>query len=64
MTSHPSDEVLALDQQPYLQSYFAVEDLVLEMKYGFQPVSVNTGTFLVTQKNISLVGQLVAQGRD
>ena len=63
MKAHTA-EVLALDQQPYLQAYFAVENLALEMKYGFQPVSVNTGTFLVTQKNIGLVGKLVAQGRD
>jgi ABC-type sugar transport system substrate-binding protein len=63
MKSH-GPEVLALDQQPFLQAYFAVEDLALELKYGFQPVSVNTGTFLVTQSNIGLVGTLVAQGRD
>lgn len=64
MKTPGSSEVLALDQQPFLQAYYAVEDLVMEMKYGFQPVSVNTGTFLVNQKNISLVGKLVAKGLD
>lgn len=64
MKTPGSSEILALDQQPFLQAYYAVEDLANEMKYGFQPVSVNTGTFLVGQKNISLVGQLVAKGLD
>lgn len=64
MKAPGSSEVLALDQQPFLQAYYAAQDLVFEMKYGFQPVSVNTGTFLVNKNNVSLVGQLVAQGRD
>ncbi len=54
----------ALDQQPYLQAYMAVENLALEAKYGFEPVTVNTGTLVVTQKNLPLVGKLVKSGRD
>jgi simple sugar transport system substrate-binding protein len=57
-------EKLALDQQPFLRGYYAVQNLAFELKYGFQPVSVNTGTFLVTPSNISLVGRLVSQGWD
>lgn len=64
MKAPHSSEVLALDQQPYLQAYYAVQNLAMEMKYGFQPVSVNTGTFLVSHGNISLVGALVRQGKD
>jgi ABC-type sugar transport system substrate-binding protein len=54
----------ALDQQPYLQSYYAAQDLAFEMLYGFPPVNVNTGTFVVTQKNVKTVGQLVKEGKD
>jgi ABC-type sugar transport system substrate-binding protein len=54
----------ALDQQPYLQSYYSVQDLAFEMKYGFQPVSVNTGTFIVTDSNLTTVSQLVKEGKD
>jgi simple sugar transport system substrate-binding protein len=57
-------EKVALDQQPYLQGYYAVENLALEMKDGFQPVSVNTGTFVVTQSNISALNELVSRGLD
>ncbi len=58
------DEKLALDQQPFLQGYYAVQDLAFELKFGFQPVSVNTGTFLVTPGNISVLGKLVSEGWD
>ena len=54
----------ALDQQPYLQSYYAAADLALELKYGFVPVSVNTGTFIVTDSNLSSVSELVKEGKD
>jgi ribose transport system substrate-binding protein len=55
---------LALDQQPFLQAYYAVQDLAFEMKYGFQPVSVNTGTFLVTSANLGVLAGLVSSGKD
>jgi simple sugar transport system substrate-binding protein len=64
MKAQGSAEKAALDQQPFLQGYNAVEDLALELEDGFQPVSVNTGTFIVTPSNISLVGKLVQEGRD
>ncbi len=59
-----SPEKVALDQQPYLQGYFSVENLALEEKFGFQPVSINTGTFVVTAKNLSSLSKLVAAGKD
>jgi ABC-type sugar transport system substrate-binding protein len=55
---------LALDQQPYLQAYYAAQDLAFELKFGFQPVSVNTGTFLVTDSNLSTLAGLVKAGKD
>ncbi|HXW79594.1 MAG TPA: substrate-binding domain-containing protein [Acidimicrobiales bacterium] len=64
MKAPGSDEKVALDQQPYLQAYYAVEDLASEMLSGFQPVSVNTGTFLVTASNLDVLSKLVADGED
>lgn len=64
MKSDPSIYKVALDQQPYLQGYYAVENLYLEMQYGFIPVNINTGSFVVTQKNLSVLGRLVKSGRD
>ncbi len=64
MKTPGSVEKVALDQQPYLQAYYAVEDLAAEMNFGFQPVSVNTGTFLVTASNLSVLSKLVANGQD
>lgn len=59
-----TDMMLALDQQPFLQGFYAVQDLAFEMKYGFQPVSVNTGTFLVTRSNVGILSTLVNEGWD
>jgi ribose transport system substrate-binding protein len=64
MKAAGSAEKVALDQQPYLQAYYAVEDLASEMLSGFQPVSVNTGTFLVTASNLDVLSKLVADGED
>lgn len=64
MKAPGSVEKVALDQQPYLQAYYAVEDLASEMLSGFQPVSVNTGTFLVTASNLDVLSKLVADGED
>lgn len=54
----------AVDQEPYLQGYYAVEDLALEMKYGFIPVSVNTSNYIVTQSNLSGLSKLLTEGFD
>lgn len=54
---------MAINQQPFLQSYFAVADLANQIKYGLQPVNVNTGTQIVTKDNIDQVKQVIAAGR-
>lgn len=54
----------AVDQEPYLQGYYAVEDLALEMKSGFIPVSVNTSNYVVTQSNLSGLSTLLTEGFD
>jgi simple sugar transport system substrate-binding protein len=63
MKSVPSFD-LALDQQPYLQGYYAVENLALEIEDGFSPVQVNTGSLLVTKQNLPAVERLVNEGVD
>jgi len=54
---------MAINQQPFLQSYFAVANLANQIKYGLQPVNVNTGTQIVTKDNIDQVKQVIAASR-
>ena len=55
---------LALDQQPYLQGFYAIANLALQVREGFAPVQVNTGSLLVTKQNLSSVNRLVKEGVD
>lgn len=52
----------ALDQQPYLQGYFAIQELYLEHEKGFQPVNINSGTFFVDKTNVADFETLTKQG--
>ena len=54
---------MAINQQPFLQSYFAVANLVNQAKYSLSPVNVNTGTSIVTSKNIDTIQACFAAGR-
>jgi len=54
---------MAINQQPFLQSYFAVANIVNQAKYSLSPVDVNTGTSIVTQKNIDVVQACITAGR-
>jgi simple sugar transport system substrate-binding protein len=49
--------VASIDQQQYLQGYFAVYVLFLMKKYGFAP-QIDTGGFLITKDNIDLIKRL------
>jgi ABC-type sugar transport system substrate-binding protein len=53
---------MAINQQPYLQSYYAVANLNNWLKYNLSPVNVNTGTSLVTKDNIASVKACIAAG--
>ena len=44
----------SIDQQQYLQGYFAVYTLYLMKKYGFAP-QIDTGGYLIDKNNISLI---------
>jgi len=54
---------LAINQQPFLEGYFAVANLALNLKFGFQPVNVNTGTQFVDKSNVDLEMKLIAEGK-
>jgi simple sugar transport system substrate-binding protein len=47
----------SIDQQQYLQGYYAVYVLYLMKKYGFAP-NIDTGGFLVDKNNIALIQKL------
>jgi len=47
----------SIDQQQYLQGYFAVYTLYLMKKYGFAP-QIDTGGYLIDKNNIGLIEKL------
>ena len=53
----------AINQQPFLQSYFAVANLVNKAKYSLSPANVDTGTSIVTKDNIDTVQACIDAGR-
>ena len=54
---------IAINQQPFLQSYYAVANLAQEAEYTLSPVNVDTGTSLVTKNNIDKVQACIDAGR-
>jgi hypothetical protein len=54
---------MAINQQPFLQSYFAVANIANQNKYSLSPVDVDTGTSIVTGKNIDTVQACINAGR-
>ncbi|UCG93744.1 MAG: hypothetical protein JSW13_04645, partial [Candidatus Aerophobus sp.] len=46
-----------IDQQQYLQGYFAVYTLYIMKKYGFAP-QIDTGGYLVDKGTIGLIKEL------
>jgi simple sugar transport system substrate-binding protein len=54
---------IAINQQPFLQSYYAVANLAQQALYTLSPVNVDTGTSLVTKKNIDTVQACIDAGR-
>jgi simple sugar transport system substrate-binding protein len=53
----------AINQQPFLQSYFAVANLANKAKYNLSPANVDTGTSIVTKDNIDTVQACIDAGR-
>lgn len=53
----------ATNQQPYLQGYLAAANLAFMVKDHLFPLTINTGSYIVTQDNIAEVEQAVAAGK-
>ncbi len=54
---------MAINQQPFLQSYFAVANLANQILYDLAPANINTGTSIVTADNIATVQACIDAGR-
>jgi simple sugar transport system substrate-binding protein len=52
------DITAAVNQQPYLQGYYAVTQLALRLKYGLTPSDIDTGNALVDSTNVAEVSEL------
>jgi simple sugar transport system substrate-binding protein len=48
-----------LDQQPYLQGYYSVEELFLKSTVGAAPVTIYTGPAFLTPKNVKKLAKFV-----
>lgn len=55
-------QAFALDQQPFLEGYLAIQDLYMEHQYGFKPANINTGTLFVDKSDIAEFQKLVNAG--
>ena len=49
--------------QGFLESYLTVMNLMLNLRYGFQPVNIDTGTMVVTKDNVDKMVRLVNDKR-
>jgi simple sugar transport system substrate-binding protein len=48
-----------VDQQPYLQGYFAIVELFLDATEGAAPVSISTGPVFLTSQNVKTLAKYV-----
>jgi simple sugar transport system substrate-binding protein len=53
---------MSSDQQPFLQGYLPVVSLCSSIKRKMTPLTVDTGTGLVTPENAPDIAELVKQG--
>lgn len=53
---------LILDQQPYLQGYLPILNIVLTKKYYFSGLSIDTGSGFVNAKNVDALAGLAEKG--
>ena len=53
----------ATDQQPYVQGYLSAANLALIIKDHLFPLTINTGSYIATLKNIGEIEKAVAAGK-
>ncbi|MBA4106009.1 MAG: hypothetical protein C0485_09645 [Pirellula sp.] len=51
-----------LDQQPYAQGFYPVMQLVLNLRYGLSPASLDAGAGVIDRENVKQVKQLCEEG--
>lgn len=51
-----------IDQQPYVQGFYPVVQLVLYCRYGIAPSSMDAGAGIITRENVDGVMELCARG--
>lgn len=50
-----------VDQQPFLQGYMSVEEIVLQKQYGAAPLNINTGPSFLTKNNVNEYGKYASE---
>jgi len=53
---------LTIDQEPFLQGFLPIVSLCMAVKYGLQPITVDTGVGFVDETNYKLVAELAKMG--
>jgi simple sugar transport system substrate-binding protein len=51
-----------VDQQPYIQGYYPVVQLVFYLRYGIRPSDVDAGATIIDRSNVKRVIELTKQG--
>jgi len=51
-----------IDQQPYVQGFYPVVALTLNLRYGIAPSDIDAGAGIVDRRNVKQVMQLVTEG--
>ena len=54
--------VFTIDQQPYMQGFYPVIQLVQNIRYGIIPNDMNAGASVVSKDNIDNIDELIEQG--
>lgn len=53
--------IATIEQQPYLQGYYSVLQLALNLQYGLQPSNIDTGNAIVDKSNIARIAALAGK---
>ena len=51
-----------VDQQPYTQGFYPVVQLVLNIRYGLRPVSMDAGACMIDRSNVARIAALAKTG--
>jgi simple sugar transport system substrate-binding protein len=54
---------VAVTQEPYVQGFQSIAEIALNLDFGIEPFSINTGAGLVTKANVGVVKELAGKVR-